>query len=349
MAKEVLIYGPIYSYSAELFINAINEVPDGEDLVVRINTGGGETAAGWSMVAKFAEFKGNKSVKIDGQAMSFGAIFPLYADNVEALDVSEFLIHRAAYPSWYEKEYMTEDQKASLIETNKNVEKALRAKIDVEQFEKITGKKIKDIFSMDSRLDVRFTASQAKKIGLVSKVNTITPSRKAELEALAKSSVLDSVGKGVGIAALIFEPSASNEQSVSINQNQNKKAMSIDQFKIEHPEAYAAIVKIGVTQERDRVGSWMKFNDVDPAAVSAGITSGENISQTAMADFAVKVYAKQNLAALGSDNAPDLETKKAAEAAAKEAADKKALEDAKNPLASFEAEVLSHLKIGKKD
>ncbi len=313
MAKEVLIYGPIYSYSAELFINAINEIPEGEDLVVRINTGGGEVTAGWSMVAKFAEFKGNKSVKIDGQAMSFGSIFPLYADNVEALDVSEFLIHRAAYPSWYEKEYMTEDQKAALIETNKNVEKALKAKIDVDQFERITGKKIKDIFSMDSRLDVRFTAAQAKKIGLVSKINSITPSRKAELELLAKSSIQDHVEKGVGVAALIFEPSVVADEVTSIQSNQNKKVMTKDQFKVEHPEAYAALAQEVTAAERDRCGAWLAFNDVDPKAVADGIKSGSVMSQTQMADFSQKMFAKAASAKIEGANAPEVETTAVAE------------------------------------
>ncbi|MCK4522212.1 MAG: ATP-dependent Clp protease proteolytic subunit, partial [Nanoarchaeota archaeon] len=146
--EEVLLYGQIYSESSIDFITAINAV-EGDNLIVRLNTPGGDVNHGWGMVAKFMEFPGSKVVKVDGSAFSMGFNFCLYADSVEALDVSQFMVHRAAYSQWYEENYMTEQQKENLISVNANLEKALRNKIDVAKFEEIKGVKIKDIFSME--------------------------------------------------------------------------------------------------------------------------------------------------------------------------------------------------------
>lgn len=331
---DILLYGEIYSYSASEFVTAIDENTS-DELVVRINSGGGEPEYGWGMIAKFSEYAGKKSLKVDGKAYSMGAFFCCYSDSVEALDVSQFLIHRAAYPSWFESsDYFTAALKSNLESINLNLRKALEAKIDVAKFEEIAGKKIKDIFSMDSRVDVFLTAAQAKSIGLIDKINKITPQKRAEIDNIM----------GAKIAAH-YKPESSIEPQVKpVIQNK----MTKEKLLAEHPEVHAMIVGLGVAQERDRVGAWMKFNDVDPAAVSAGITSGENISQTAMADFAVKVYAKQNLAALGTESPADLETKKAAEAAAKEAAEREAGKSSDSPLAAFEKEVNEILNLDKK-
>ena len=37
MAKEILLYTGIYSFTAEEFINKLNEIPKDEDIIVRLN------------------------------------------------------------------------------------------------------------------------------------------------------------------------------------------------------------------------------------------------------------------------------------------------------------------------
>ena len=48
MPKELLIYSPLWDFTAERAVEQLNEIPENEDLTVRINTPGGEVAAGWS-------------------------------------------------------------------------------------------------------------------------------------------------------------------------------------------------------------------------------------------------------------------------------------------------------------
>ena len=260
---EVLLYGYIYSQSAVDFIKAINEV-DGDELTVRINTEGGEVVYANGMIAKFKEFVGTKKVIVDGAAYSMGAYYLLYADEVEAADFSRILFHRASYGLYYEENFMSEAQKGELAAHNKNLEAAFRNKIDVAKFEEISGVTVKALFSMDGRVEVGLSSAEAKKIGLVTKVNKLTPEKKAKINA--EMARVEANFPGVRKAAateVIEEP---------IIQITKTKKMTPEEFKAAHPEAYAAItaksvesgIEQGMKAERDRVGSWNAYSEIDP-------------------------------------------------------------------------------------
>lgn len=303
MPKELLIYGPIYSKSAIDFINGVNEIESEDELSVRIGTEGGDVLYGFGMIAKFNEHTGSKLVKVDGHAYSMGLFFCAYADNVEALDTSKFLLHRAAYSEWFEdSQYFTPELKAQLVEVNKNLMDAFKAKIDVAKFEELKDVKLKDVFSMDSRIDVYMNAQEAKQIGLIDKIVKITPKKmnaiKSEMNRIAASF------SGVGN----IEEIVPMEATINKSETKNNKKMNVEEFKKAHPEAVKAMNDEAVKAERDRVNSWLKFNDVDAKAVAEGIESGENISQTAMADFSKKMFAAQSLEKIGANGAPIVET-----------------------------------------
>lgn len=297
---EVLIYGDITDYSASAFITSLGAVGDG-DFTTRINTLGGSVAATWGMIAKYADMPGKKSLKIDGKAMSMGAYFACYADDVECLDVSVFGLHRAAYPSFIESNpnLFDESAKKSLTNVNNNLRKAMTAKIDVVGFEAIAGCSMDEFFSLDNRIDVELTASQAKKIGLVSNITKITPARKQAIEA--KMIEITALSTGLQIEA---------KQSPT-NQNQNK-IMTSAEIKAQFPQAYAEIFAAGAADEQDRVGSWMAYNDVDPEAVALGIKEGKNLTRTQMSELSLKALSKEKLAALAGENAKDVKPDAAA-------------------------------------
>ncbi len=77
----------------------------------------------------------------------------------------------------------------------------------------------------------------------------------------------------------------------------------LEQLKAEHPELFAQVLAMGVTNERDRVGAWMKFVDADAKAVADGISSGEALTQTAMADFTMKIITASKLGDLSAEGA----------------------------------------------
>jgi ATP-dependent protease ClpP protease subunit len=299
---EILLYSDIQSWTASDFITQVNQSDD-DQLTLRVNCDGGEVMYGWGIIAKFQEFDGVKKVKIDGKARSMAAFLPCYTDDVSALDISSFTFHRAAYPEWAEKD-MSEEMKAELSRVNKHLETALRSKVDVEKFESEAGVTIKELFSMDSRIDVTFNAVQAKKVGLINEIVNITPKKREQITARTLAIAAKFGGKA---------PLQSTEivaDKSNINQNSKIRKMTIESLKTEHPELFAQAVKVGVLQEKDRVGAWAVFNGIDPEAVVAGIKSGEAISETAKAEFSLKAMVKPQVEALQTESTGTVETEK---------------------------------------
>lgn len=232
--SEVLIYGGIESWTAETFIKDV-EASEGDELTVRIDTNGGDPQATFGMVAKLNEFEGKKTVKVDGRAYSSGFFFVAMAQNVEALDVSEFMVHRAAYPEWVEKsDHFTDSMKANLERINKSLRKSFESKIDVKAFEELKGVKVKEIFSMEDRIDVFLTAKEAKKIGLINKINKLT----AEMSA--------SMDKKKFELAAFYEPKGENKKE----NDQKSKKMTKEELSAKYPDLCASMIADGVTAEK---------------------------------------------------------------------------------------------------
>ena len=261
MATEVLLYDFIFSQSAKEFINTLEENKE-EDIVVRINTDGGSPEYGWGMINKFAEHPGAKKVKVDGKAYSMGSFFLAYADEVEASDVSQFLIHRAAYPSWFE-ENMSEELRENLNNVNASLKKAIRAKIDESKLKSLKGVSLNDIFSNDSRKDVFLNASEAKAIGLVNKITKLTPAKKAEIDF-----------SNAKIAAQF----AGSLASIQPTESPKIENMTLEELKENHPEAYAAAVAEGAENPKKSV------IDKIVEKVASVFDSGENTDKDDKAD-----------------------------------------------------------------
>jgi ATP-dependent Clp protease protease subunit len=304
--KEILLYSSIYSYSVADFINAMEEAK-GQDVRIRVNSPGGEVYYGYGAIAKINEHKKGKTIQVDGRADSFAAFMCCCAEDVECLDVSTFLFHRAAFPEWIESssERFTEPMKASLNQMNAQLRAFMEGKMKAEDFKKVTGVSYDDLFSLDNRLDVVLDAKQAKKLGLVSKVTAITPQKKAEIErdvyAIAAQSVPDAPAA----------PAAESEPTPPTPKSNNPKTMTLEQLKRDHPEVYAEAVKAGVTKERDRVEAFMAFVDVDPEAVAKAIEAGTDLSQKQMAEFSRKALSGQKLEAIKADSTGDVKTDEA--------------------------------------
>ena len=310
MAKEILLYGGIYSSSVERFIEAVNELKDGEDLVLRVNTLGGSPEDMTGMIAKFQEFKGKKIIKVDGKAYSSGAFFLLYADSkdVEMTSSSKLMIHRAGYPARIEsdKSIMTDARWEFLAGINKNLRSALEARVDSDNFKKITGVSIDEIFSTDSRIDVFLDAEQSKELGLVGRVNNISPARTAQIAA-------DYTSIAAQYESVKIQEITPAKAEIEENKSEvvNKKGkMTIGEIKSTHPEAYGEIMALGVSQEKDRAGAWSVFAEIDAKRVKEGIKSGESMSETDRAEFSLAASKGVEAKAIEAESQKEVETKK---------------------------------------
>ena len=325
MAKEVLLYSNIDGYSAQDFINAVGDATG--ELTVRVNTNGGIPEYSWGMVKKFQEYSEKKYIKVDGKAYSAGCFMLCYAetDNTECLDVSDFLIHRAAYSSWFESDpnYFTKEVKDSLQRVNDNLKNALLSKTTAENFLKVTGKSIDDVFSLDDRIDVYLDSKQAKKLGLIGKIVSITPQKQAEVNALMATAL----GKERQGTQVVIE-------TESLTKNKEVK-MTIEKLKAEHPDIYASVVALGVAKEKDRATAWLTFNEIDAKAVADGVKSGLDITMTAMAEFSLKSLSAQAVVTLEAESATAVQTTEAPTAVETEKA---------QAISAFEKAVLENLK-----
>jgi len=252
-----------------------------EDIALRLNSNGGDPDAGMSMIAKFAEHPGKKIIKVEGKAHSMAAFFLAFADEVQALDVSTFIIHRAAFPRFFEEMESFKDsiQFANLKVTNQKLRASFEAKIDVPEFEKITGVTMDELFSMDDRIDVMLTAKQAKKVGLVNKVVKLDTKMTADI-----TKRVEMAASSVGLDLTFIKKAAKVETD-------KNNTMNLEEFKADNLELFNSICTDAVTAERDRVGAWMAFNGVDPDAVKKGIDSGDSISETVRSEMAIKMNA----------------------------------------------------------
>jgi ATP-dependent protease ClpP protease subunit len=292
MAKEILIYSPIFDFVAENFISQLND-SDGKDVTVRVNSPGGSVFAGWGMIAKSQEHQGNITVKVDGNASSMAAIFLLFHKNVEALNVTTFTLHRASVP------FPTDEEKKQLKGINADIRRAFEAKLNIAELENISGVLIDDFFNSEEVIDINLNALQAKQIGLIDTIN--------EMDA----SAFDVLSKQ--IAAISNKEIKKNKQ---VKTKTNIK-MDIKALKSDHPALFAEVVALGeqkgVSAERDRVGAWMAFGDVDFQAVTKGIKDGEDLTATATAELSRKSFAAQAIADIESDNAEEVETEQESE------------------------------------
>jgi ATP-dependent protease ClpP protease subunit len=293
MPKEILIYGLIHSYSVTEMMKAMADVEPSDEMLLRINTDGGQPQDGFGLAAKFAEFTGSKTIQVDGRAYSTGLFLLCYAETVNALDVSSFMVHRAGYAEWYERsEFFTPEVKANIVAINKDLERAFRGKIDVEKFEEIKGVSIKDIFDIDKpRTDVFFTAQEAKKIGLVNNITKITPTALKQINAQMHEIAAKYTGGEIHQNIVESVVADLSDKKTEQPQIKNSKKMNKQELLAAHPEICAELIADGAAKEKSRVDAWMVNLAIDANAVKTGIDGGGEFTQKDMAEFGQKQMA----------------------------------------------------------
>lgn len=296
MAKEIYLYSGIYGFVAEAFNKSLEEL-QGEDVDFRVSSGGGDVLSGWPMIVKMGEHNGNIKIKVDGMAASMALFMLPYANEVEAIEVARFMIHRAdGYAP-------SDSDKQHLEAVNASLRKQFEKRIDSNIFKEVTGKTIKEIFTAEKRIDVWLTAKEAKKVGLVTKVTKLEPRLKAEAETM-----INAIAATAGFVEN-KKPKAKKEEKKSNNYKQKTQIMNIAQLKAEHPAIYASVIAEGETQERDRVGAFMAFAEVDLKAVKEGIESGKPLTATLTAEFSVKMIQAGAVKNLEEGSEEELDTK----------------------------------------
>ncbi len=292
MAKELLLYSHIFDFTAETIINGIEENMD-QPIVIRANTPGGDVMAGWGIIAKMLEH-GDITMKIDGTVASMGAFIAIFANQVEALDVSKIHLHRAS------GFVANQDEQDFLDSVNADLKKKLKAKINEDKFKEITGVSINQLFDSEERTTVTLTAKEAKAVGLVDKVITLKPSEiKAFQEKYFKIAASENK---------VDEPITQPIKNKPKSKIMSIETLNIETLKAEHPDLFKEIYGQGVNAERDRVGAWATFLDVDSEKVIKAIKEGDELTATATAELTLKSVSMKALGNIEVDGAGETQT-----------------------------------------
>lgn len=314
--KELLLYSPIWDFTAEALVNKINEIPDEEDIKIRVNSPGGSVFAGWSIIGKMNSRKGKTNLAVDGHAASMAFMFVAFADDVEALDVTRFMVHKATG-------YVQSPQDKELLDgINVDLMAKLKKKIDPVKFKEITGKTIEQLFKAEEQTDIWLTAKQAKEVGLINRIVRLEPKK---LQAYTEKVVAfmdfednsqgsESLDQGMTETEITIQSQGSEQKPNGENNVEQKtiKKMTKVEFKASDPTAYAEILNEGRTSgendERERVKSWIAFIAYDPEGVIKAIKEGTPFTQSVMAEMTVKMSAKNEKKNLETDAAGEIKT-----------------------------------------
>jgi len=298
--KPLLLFAPLYDWVAQELVDKMNEVPENEDIEIWANCPGGRVFAGWSIIGAMQKRTGKCNMTIMGHAASMMIFLALFADNVEALEVSKFMIHRA--DGYVEN---PEDQ-AFLDRINKDLRKQMEVRLNMELFEEVTGKNLDQIFDPKQRIDVWIDAKQAKKIGLINSIKKFTPQQTKAFNE-----------KFVAFADFDFEQRSQEDNSqrsdnsndtIIINQNNNK--MTKAELLAQHPELVEAIQKDAVSAERERVDAYLAFINVDKENVLKAVKEGKAFNNAVMAEMTVKMTANAQAGNRADDSAGKIPTGK---------------------------------------
>jgi len=316
MAKEILLYNYIVDETVQDIIERMEENMN-EEIILRINSGGGSVFSGWGVPAKMQEH-GSVNIKVDGLAASMAAQWCLYANDVECLDVSRFLLHRADAP------VTNEEQQKLLDGVNKDLRSKMKMKLNADKFKEIAGMTIDQMFDAEEQVNVWLTAKQAKSIGLVNKVTKLNPT---QVKAMNE---------------FIYKVAAQAEPEKKI-ETQIHTIMTLAELKAQHPGIYNEAVAIGraegKAEEKDRVDACLVFMDIDSKGVKAAIESGKPLSAKQTAEFMLKSTSADSLKALAAAAAPAVTTVAVSPTAATEKEKKEE---------EFMQEVYASIGLGKK-
>ncbi len=296
MAKnEVYLYERLNSYSAKEIVSQLNEFGE-EPFTLRMDCPGGNVSSGWAILSKISEMTQEKTLIIDGEAMSMGAYMTLFFEKVVANDTSEFMFHKAAYPSYH-------DPSAEEEEALKKINDIFKKKMEATSVPKDV---IAKIFTSDVRHDIHISAADAKKYGIVTELRNLDVAEKTRMKAVAFADTCSR--RGISLDKVKTAEVTANINNKNNNLN-SKDIMDLNKLRVEHPSVYAEAVAAGADQEKKRANSFLAHVKVakDSCAERSikAIKDGE-IYIDAMAEITVLAISEIQKVAMTSENIEDL-------------------------------------------
>lgn len=231
--NELMLYSSLDEQVAAYFIQYLNWINDNTVYTARFYSPGGDVLASWGIPAKMNELKskGCRSIaKVDGMAASMAGVLLAYFDEREALDVSQIMIHRAAYP---ERDHegnkieISPEEKIQLTKINSDLKQKLSQVINDNVLKNIKGYGLDELFDENKpRINCWLTAEEAFQIGLVTKV--------VRVDADTSKYMVKAV-------ASCYDPTQKPKVTATSAGLIKKAKMTAEEIKEKFPEAFKAI------------------------------------------------------------------------------------------------------------
>ncbi len=295
-APELLLYGPISSSQSwwedrvtpAAFNKELAELGDVPEIVVRINSGGGDVFAANAIFTRLKDHPAKITVKVDGWAASAATIIAMAGDTIKIARNGVFMIHDPSMTVWDSYTAEEFDKLAAELRVIKNS--------IVNTYAMKTGKDPEDISKMMSG-ECWWTGDEAVDEGfcdelLFETVNTVIENQ----EKLVVNSVPIDMSKyktSPNIQNLVIgsrKDSFTNTTKKEEKTVEPKNITTIEALKSTYPDLVATIENNAKAEERQRIKD---IKDTVPAGYEDIVEDAMFTNPVAAEKVAVKILAKQ--------------------------------------------------------
>lgn len=294
-AAELILYGDIASSSwwgdeitPAQFNKDLADLGDVEEIIVRINSGGGDVFAANAIYTRLKDHAARITVKIDGWAASAATIIAMAGDTIEIPANGVFMVHR---PKMGVLGYYSEDEFVKFSEELKVIKQAI-----VNGYVLKTKKEPQQITDlMDA--ETWYTGQEAVDAGFCDTV--MFAEVETEIENASRiivNSVTLDLTKFNNIPQTLLNHHAATGGG-GLNKNNQKKESeetveikTVDELRAAHPALVSQIEEAVVTQERNRIKN---IEDLAIAGFEEVVKEAKFEKPIAAADVAMKIVAKQ--------------------------------------------------------
>lgn len=296
----------------------VNELENIEDSEIEMSwfSFGGSVWAGWQLAEYLQTTKKTITAKVTGIAASMGGVLLAYFDKVIGTKQSDVMLHSV----------MTSED--SLTDrSNSELYEVLKSKINEDKFKAIVGEDLKTIMFLKGkkRKDVWLTGQQAFDVGLFDELIDLTPTETNKSNSYELAAKLDyELPKHLKI-------NIKEKKESKFNINQKSEKMTKSELKAEHASVYAEIFEsgkeAGITAEKNRVKTWLVFNDLDSEKVKKGIESGVEMTKPEELNFMRASQHSVLQASLENESVKEIEANKEEGKLTKPTIEEKAVEN----------------------
>ncbi len=246
---ELILYGEISEYSwwgdevtPEEFNRDLKAIGDVDEIVVRINSGGGDVFAAIAIYTRLKEHKAKVTVKIDGWCASAATIIAMAGDNIEISVGGIFMIHdpMAGLVGYYNVE--------ELNKISKELEVIKQSIVNCYMtVTNLSEKEIKNLMTEEKW----YTGEEAVEAGFC---NAVMFSEVETTVENAEKVIVNTVEMDLERYQTLPENLLSVKDNV--NKNKGEGSMTLEELKQKHPELVDAIKREttgNVDAERARI------------------------------------------------------------------------------------------------